>query len=539
MKIIAQNKGDLVRWRLVSMEVNQYERHHVFAGTHALKVFRMLIAKAASHSHREHVHRKIIAILDVAVAFFHADMEDKKNAHPPAEAEPDRIVVWLFVKAHYGTRKAARVWQEFLSNEVFMKAGWDAVAVEPNVYHKGGSLGDDDDACVCVHEDDFMVESRIDVFQDAKAVLEHKVGVNVISIIGPGQGTEAKIVKRILSWSLAGFTWKANPKHARDLIAWAGLEQSKAAAPSPGTAATTKTMRNALDELPLERANAVPSAGSTATHLAMDRPDIAYSIRRATQDTAKPKLRTEARLERVARYLRGEPERDANEVGWTGPDSEDQKCFSCVVVRFGEHVIDVVCSKQDVVSLSAPESEFYAMTIGGAHGIHTKNIFSDLQVEAIVRLDTDSTSASGMCRRRGVGRLRHLRKKEPWLQDQVAAKNVELGRVPSEDNETDLGTKYLERDRVKKCVTKMGMLFAGACAGEQLPVDSGTEVLIGEYLIEGQSWTTGVALLVTFGVVLLSCVVCHLRLPTGNVHVTREPAIAKQCSCMSPRGRAR
>ena len=29
----------------------------------------------------------------------------------------------------------------------------------------------------------------------------------MISIIGPGQGT-------------AGFTWTANPEHARDLIAW-------------------------------------------------------------------------------------------------------------------------------------------------------------------------------------------------------------------------------------------------------------------------------------------------------------------------------
>ena len=68
------------------MEVNQYERFDVCAGTPALKVFRMLIAKAASHSHTEHGHRKVIAILDVAVAFFHADMEDKKYAHPPAES---------------------------------------------------------------------------------------------------------------------------------------------------------------------------------------------------------------------------------------------------------------------------------------------------------------------------------------------------------------------------------------------------------------------------------------------------------------------
>ena len=175
-------------------------------------------------------------------------MEDVTYAHPPAEAVPDRIVVWLLIKAHYGTWKAARLWQGFLRNEVFMKAGWGAVAVEPSVYHKAGSLGDDDDACVGLHGDDFMVESRIDFFQEVKAMLEHKVDINVIAIIGPGQGTEAKIVKRILSGSRAGLTWKANPKHARGLIAWAGLEPSRAAAPSQGTAATTKRTRNALDK---------------------------------------------------------------------------------------------------------------------------------------------------------------------------------------------------------------------------------------------------------------------------------------------------
>ena len=101
-----------------------------------------------------------------------------------------------------------------------MKAGWDAVAVEPNVYPKAGSLGGDDGACVYVHGEDLMVESRIGLFQNVKAMLEHKVNINVISIIGRGQGTEAKILKRVLSWSPAGFTWKANPKHARELIAW-------------------------------------------------------------------------------------------------------------------------------------------------------------------------------------------------------------------------------------------------------------------------------------------------------------------------------
>ena len=94
----------------------------------------------------------------------------------------------------------------------------------------------------------------------------------------------------------------------------------------------------------------------------------------------------------------------------------------------------------------------------------------------------------------------------------------------SEDNETDLGTKYLERDRIERCVTKMGMMIVGAWAGAQLPVGSGTGVIIGEEVIEGHSWTIGVVLLITVGVGLLRCVcaVFDPHLPTGSVHVTEK-----------------
>ena len=88
-------------------------------------------------------------------------------------------------------------------------------------------------------------------------------------------------------------------------------------------------------------------------------------------------------------------------TGLTGQDSEDQKCFNCVTVRIGDRVINVECTKQDVIALSAIQSESYTLTIG------------------------------------------------------------ELGRVPSEDNETDLGTKCLEQDHIDRCMTKMGMMIVG------------------------------------------------------------------------------
>ena len=61
MAAIPEN-GDLVRWRLVSMEVNQYEMSDGFTDTQVLKAFPMSIARAASQRHIEHGHHKITGI---------------------------------------------------------------------------------------------------------------------------------------------------------------------------------------------------------------------------------------------------------------------------------------------------------------------------------------------------------------------------------------------------------------------------------------------------------------------------------------------
>ena len=71
------------------------------------------------------------------------------------------------------------------------------------------------------------------------------------------------------------------------------------------------------------------------------------------------------------------------------------------------------------------------------------NIFSDLQVDVIVRLVTGSTSASGICRRRSVGRLRHLHKKEL-----VARPSCSQGLLHSAVQQED----HTRKEAVKKLI---------------------------------------------------------------------------------------
>ena len=389
MAAIPSENGDLVRWRLGSIEINQYERYDGFAEAQALKVFPMSVARAASQRHTEHGHHKMTAILDATFACFHTDMDELIRAHPPRETEPDCNVVWLLFKAHSGARRAARLWQEYFCHQVLMSAGWKAEAMEPDAYHEAEDLDDNDDATLHGHRDSFEAELKIDVLQDANAMKEHKVDITVSTIIG----TEAKILKQVSSWKPACITWVR--------------VELRAAALTPNTATNTS------DELSWDRAKARSLAGGIAIHLVPNRLDVAYDIEelieRIGHEAVAENLNDAGMNSTNSEVNSEEPEcvwtvlcqattqksvRKAY-TSWTDQNSEDQKCFGCVTVRMGDRVINVECTKQDVIALSAIQSESHTLTTG------------------------------------------------------------ELGRVLSEDNETDLGTKCLDRDHIKQWMTKM------------------------------------------------------------------------------------
>ena len=84
------------------------------------------------------------------------------------------LIVWLLL---FKTRSgAARLWQEYFHNEVCMSAGWNAEAVEMRTTKPSEDLNDNDDASMYGHSDRFMVELKVDVFQDVKAMKKHKSG---------------------------------------------------------------------------------------------------------------------------------------------------------------------------------------------------------------------------------------------------------------------------------------------------------------------------------------------------------------------------
>ena len=72
---------------------------------------------------------------------------------------------------------------------------------------------------------------------------------------------------------------------------------------------------------------------------------------------------------------------------------------------------------------------------------------------------SDATAAIGICRRQGLGRIRHLAVADLWCQQVIRDKQVTLSKWPGTQNPADLFTKHLSRNVIMDHLKRMN-LFA-------------------------------------------------------------------------------
>ena len=96
------------------------------------------------------------------------------------------------------------------------------------------------------------------------------------------------------------------------------------------------------------------------------------------------------------------------------------------------------------------------------------NLMRDLGRELPLRLLGDATAASGMARRRGAGRVRHIEVGTLWLQQIITEKKMVLGRRPGKENEADLGTKHLAQRELWECLGRLGFVAMGGRSEKSL-----------------------------------------------------------------------
>ena len=83
----------------------------------------------------------------------------------------------------------------------------------------------------------------------------------------------------------------------------------------------------------------------------------------------------------------------------------------------GTHLIKHWSCTQRAVTLSSAEAELYGLVKGTTEALGIQSWGLDLGLDMAVRMHADSAAAIGICRRSGIGRVRHLAVGQLWVQE--------------------------------------------------------------------------------------------------------------------------
>ena len=74
---------------------------------------------------------------------------------------------------------------------------------------------------------------------------------------------------------------------------------------------------------------------------------------------------------------------------------------------------------------------------GAVEGLNAQRLAASLGDQLTLEIKTDASAARGVILRQGVGKMRHLQVKQLWLQENVAAGELTIVRIPRIDNCAD------------------------------------------------------------------------------------------------------
>ena len=113
---------------------------------------------------------------------------------------------------------------------------------------------------------------------------------------------------------------------------------------------------------------------------------------------------------------------------------------------------------QSNVALSSAEAELNATVKGLSELIALHHLIEETQrVTVNLAIHTDASACKGMLLRHGAGKVKHLSVKQLWAQECVKMYNVDVKKVPREENPSDVLTHSVSRPTMEKQLSRMNV----------------------------------------------------------------------------------
>ena len=88
------------------------------------------------------------------------------------------------------------------------------------------------------------------------------------------------------------------------------------------------------------------------------------------------------------------------------------------------------------------------------------SVAADLGMDVKLTVLADSSAAIGICRRTGIGKVRHLAVGQLWVQERVRQGDFGLQKHPGSQNPADMLTKAVNQELTLRHTAAVGLSFA-------------------------------------------------------------------------------
>ena len=453
------NKGDVLnpiyRSRFVGKEFNDGTVDGLFAATPPLEALRLLVSEAATVGD----HDKVIMLNDIARAFFGAPMKRLLCIELPAEdmEEGDEDMVGLLQMSLYGTRDAALNFQQEVK-KFMVSNGFIQGMYNPCTYfHKQKGLR------TLVHGDDFVTTGDEGACSWFKKALERRFEIKTV-VIGAGEDhvKEARILNRIVRATQAGWEYEPDSRHAEILIKELNLVGAKGVS-SPTEEEKMHELEANEEVMDAKDHRGFRALAARANYLAQDRSDLQYAVKEVCRGMATPTKGHMKKLRRLGRYLVSHPRvvtmyrwqeqqeilKGYSDSDWAGCRRTAKSTSGGVVMR-GRHYLRSWSSTQKCVSLSSGEAELVAVVKVSCELIGMSQLLHDWGYNVHGEVLVDSSAALGIVKRKGNGKMRHVRVGMLWVQEAAEEGHLKYTKVLGTQNPADLMTKVLSYTVIDK-----------------------------------------------------------------------------------------
>ena len=123
----------------------------------------------------------------------------------------------------------------------------------------------------------------------------------------------------------------------------------------------------------------------------------------------------------------------------------------------GTHTIKTWSSTQKSITLSSGEAELVAAVKTSTELIGLQQMAKEWDIELGGEVLVDSSAALGATKRKGNGKLRHVRVGLLWIQQQAEEGSIQYEKVLGTQNPADLMTKHLAKTTSVFLQEKLGL----------------------------------------------------------------------------------